>query len=305
MKTLRIWLVVLALGFVFPVHGQSAAQVPASVSENVSTNDPVVIRLGQGEVYRLSDVQAYGRRRVDLLAFLKSQTAFPLVVQEFAMTRALVLEGERLQEPRGEVGPEGDPRLDDAFALAVYRKIAGSCSEPKTEDDARRFYDETPQAFQLPIQMRLSRIVLPAESAMDGFPAEMWLGLQANAAAMGSARFDALVERARRAHPNLRQGDLGWILLEGDQPLIKALATAQAGEMVGPVRDGDYWYLLQVQARREAQLLPWEAVRHQAARRAVQYCRETQRERVKAELFQRYAVQIDDKALRALGATGN
>lgn len=300
-----MWPVALALGFIFSVHAQSVGQAASSAPESISTNDPVVIQLGQGEVYRLSDVQAYGRRRADLVPLLKSQTAFPLVMREFAMTRALVLEGERLQEPRGEVPPGVDPRLDDGFALSVYRKIAGSCSEPKTEEDARRFYDETPQAFQLPIQMRLSRIVLPADSAMDGFPAEMWLGLQANAAAMGSARFDALVERARRAHPDLRQGDLGWILLEGDQPLIKALATAQAGEMVGPVRDGDHWYLLQVQARREAQLLPWEAVRHQAARRALQYCRDTQRERVKTELFQRYAVQIDDKALRALGATGN
>lgn len=290
--------VVWAQGAVQPVPVQPQAAQPAE--------DPVLIRLGAQEVFRYSDVQAYGRRRADLVPLLKSQTGFPMVVQEMAMTRALVLEGERLQVPRGSSPEPGvDTRLDDLYALGVYRKIAGDCAEPKTEADARRFYDENPQAFHLPVQLQLRRVVLPADATIDGFSADMWLGLQARAAAMGSARFEALVERARQAAPNLRQGDLGWVLLEGEQPLMKALRTAKAGEMVGPVRDGDYWYLLQVQARREAQQLPWESVRHQAAWRAVQYCRETQRERVKTSLFQRYGVQIDDKALRALGATGN
>ncbi|MCS6810602.1 MAG: peptidylprolyl isomerase [Tepidimonas sp.] len=268
----------------------------------------VMIRLAGGEEIRVSDIRKYAQRRTDLKALLNTPTGWSSLVEEIAMTRALVLEGERRQEKRsGDIDPNIDPRFDDIYALAVYRKIAGECKAPVGDAEARQYYDANPQAFKIPAQARIERVILPKALMLDKFPAEQWLGLQARAVAMSSARFEALIQRATEAAPDLRQGDLGWISLEGAeaQPVLGAIQNAGKGGLVGPLGEGDYVYLLHVKDWRDAQLLPWEFVKHQVPTRAVQYCRETQRERVKTELFKRYEVQIDGKALRAVGATGN
>lgn len=288
-------------------HDVAPSVATASAVAQQSDGDPVFIRIGQHERIRASEVRAYAQRRADLRALLNTPTGVAMLAEELALTRALVLEGERRQQPRANETPPGvDPRFDDVYALAVYRAMTDECHAPAGESAARQFYDTHPQAFQLPAQARIERIVLPLRATLDKFPAEQWLGLQARAVAMSSARFEAVLERAKEAAPDLRQGDVGWVRLEGaeGQPLLGAIVQAGKGGMVGPVVDGDYVYLLRVTDWRDAQVLPWDSVKHQASTRAVQYCRETQRQRVKAELFQRHGVQIDDKALRALGALG-
>lgn len=281
------------------------AQQPAQLSiiaPPPPADNPVLWRVGVKEEYRLTDVQAYGKRRTDLVSLLKSTEGLAMVVQEMAMTRALVLEGEKTNEFRDATEPGTNKDLDDIYALRVYKNVAGTCPEPTTEQESRAYYDQNPQAFVLPVQVKLSRVMLPANALADKMPAEMWMGLQASAVAMGSARFDALVERGRAISPELKQGDLGWVRLEGDQPLIKALTTAKEGELLGPIRDGDFLYLLQVQQRREKIKLPFDTVRHQVPMRAVEYCRETERNRVRTTLFSQYGIEVDTKAIRNLGA---
>jgi hypothetical protein len=303
--TLGMSLVFLA-GLASPVWAQSPGVAPAegAVVARQEAEDPVLVRIGQHEVIRASDVRDYARRRTDLRALLNTPTGQALLIEEIAMTRALVLEGERRQEPRaGEPVPGIDSRFDDVYALAVYRKVAGECKAPGSEAEALQYYEAHPQAFQLPAQARIERIILPRNLTLDKFPAELWLGLQARAVATSNARFEALIERAAEAAPDLRQGDLGWVQLEvaERQPILGAVQSAGIGGVVGPFVEGDYVYLLRVTDWRDAQVLPWEVVKHQVRTRAVQYCRETQRERVKTDLFQRYGVQIDKKALQARG----
>lgn len=287
------------------------AQVPVPPNggaDRAVNEDPVLVRLGEQDLIRASDVRAYAQRRIDMRPLLTTPHGVRALVDEIAMTRTLVLEGERLKEPRAsETAPGIDPRFDDIYALAVYRKIAGECQAPADEVQARKYFDEHPQAFTLPAQARVERIILPKTLELDKFPAELWLGLQARAVATSGARFEALVQRAAEAAPALRQGDLGWMPLQGAdrEPVLAALQSAGRGGLVGPLVEGDYVYLLRVADWRDAQKLPWDAVKHQVPTRAVQYCRETQRERVKTDLFQRYRVQIDDQALRALKVVGS
>lgn len=301
--TLCICLIVLASWAVAssaqPSNGGPAAQAAVIQADH---SDPVLIRIGQQEVIRVSDVRTYAQRRADLRALLNTPTGLRTLVQEIAMTRVLVLEGERRQEPRAtHTVPDIDPRFDDIYALAVYRKIAGECKAPADESEARRYYDTHPQAFLLPAQARIERVILPKEAILDKFPAQQWLGLQARAIMMSGARFEALVKRAENAAPELQQGDLGWVRLEGaeQQPLLGAVQSAGKGGLVGPLVEGDYVYLLRVADWRDAQLLPWDSIKHQVPRRAVEYCRETQRQTVKHELFDRFAVVIDNQAIGA------
>ena len=274
---------------------QASTVTPPSNSEN-----PVIFRVGAKEEYRFSDVKAYGMRRTDLVPLLKSTEGIAMVAQEMAMTRALVLEGEKSNVVRDSTQVTSDIEIDDVYALRVYRNVAGTCPEPSTELESKAYYDQNPLAFTLPVQVSINRVILPVSAQPDKFSAEMWLGLQARAVALGSARFEALVDRARGISPELKQGDLGWVLLEGDQPIVKALAVAKEGEMLGPVRDGDFFYLLQVQKRREKSLLSFDTVRHQVPRRAVEYCRETQKTRVKSTLFSKHGIDIDSNAIRKL-----
>lgn len=309
LQSLTIFLIT-AVALASPVLAQSPAEAKAAagVGASQAADDPVLVRIGLQDVIRASEVRSYAQRRADLRALLNTPAGWGMLVDEIAMTRSLVLEGERRQEHRSsDADPNIDPRFDDVYALAIYRKIAGECKAPVGDAEARQYYDANPQAFKLPAQARIERIILPKSLTLDKFPAEQWLGLQARAVAMSNARFDALIKRAAEAAPDLRQGDLGWIRLEGveHQPVLGAIQSAGKGGLVGPLVEGEYVYLLQVTDWRDAQLLPWDVVKHQVPTRALQYCRDTQRERVKTELFQRYAVQIDDKALRALGATGN
>ena len=289
--------------------GNGSAADAVAVQSGVT--DPVLIRVGAQEAIRASDVRACAQRRADLRALLNTPTGMRMLVEEMAMTRVLVLEGERRQEPRAtETAPDTDPRFDDIYALAVYRKVAGECKAPAGESEARQYYDAHPQAFQLPAQARIERIILPKEATLDKFPALQWLGLQARAVMTSGARFEALIERAKGAAPDLRQGDLGWVRLDdaAQQPLLGAIQSAGKGGLIGPVEEGDYVYLLRVADWRDARQLPWESIKHQVPRRAVEYGRETQRQAVKRELFDRFGVVIDHKALQTLfhmpGMTG-
>jgi hypothetical protein len=296
-----VLIVALAIGFTDAPHAQTVSAPAASAA---ATADPVFVRVGPQEVIRASDVKAYALRRTDLRALLNTPTGVAQLVKEIAMTRALVLEGERLGEPRaGDRPADIDPRFDDIYALAVYRKLAGDCPAPQGEAQARAYFDAHPEAFTLPPQARVERIVLPQSATLDKFPAMQWLGLQAQAVAKSGARFDALVRRAQEAAPDLRQGDLGWITLEGaeQEPLLGAIREAGPGGLVGPVIDGQYVYLLRVADFRPAQRLSWEAVKHQVPTRAVQYCRETARNRVQRELFDRFQIVIDSRAIEGSG----
>ena len=293
------------VGWAMPVSAQPTHQewaAGATVAQS-DTSDPVLIRVGAQETVRASDVRAYAQKRTDLRALLNTPTGLGMLLEEIALTRVLVLEGERRQEPRADqTAPDIDPRFDDIYALAVYRKVAGECKAPAGESEARQYYDAHPQAFQLPAQARIERIILPKEATLDKFPALQWLGLQARAVMTSGARFEALIERAKGAAPDLRQGDLGWVRLDdaAQQPLLGAIQSAGKGGLVGPVEEGDYVYLLRVADWRDARQLSWESVKHQVPRRAVEYCRETQRQAVKRELFDRFGVVIDHKALQTL-----
>ena len=96
-------------------------------------------------------------------------------------------------------------------------------------------------------------------------------------------------------------GDIGWIPLEDDSHLVmKALKTVAQGEMLGPIQDGELAYLFLVTQRREQRALTWEQAKSFAATRAEEYCRTQSHTQVRDTLFEKYGVQIDREAIRAL-----
>jgi len=258
----------------------------------------VLARLGNGETITEQDFNQYLGRRVDLKPAGRNASGATMVVQEMAMARALALEGQDLGVPRG--AGKANERFDDVYALAVYNRISPACEAPKSEAAARDFYDKNPKAFTVPTSVRLGRIMLPVGARVDDEHAGIWLMNQVQPIGAGGQKFEDVAAKAQKAYQLETQGDLGWVGLSDDNQILRALADANQGDMVGPVKDGDFVYLFKINGKRPAQLVPWADASAVAAKRAVSYCREQTRIDVQARLFKKYDVQLDDKAVRGL-----
>ncbi|MBL7088003.1 MAG: peptidyl-prolyl cis-trans isomerase [Acidovorax sp.] len=220
------------------------------------------------------------------------------------MTRVLVLEGERLKLPR-KLADGVLQRFDDVYGLSVYKNQAPACEPPASEQEARQYYDAHPEAFVLPPQARVERIILPAATEIGGGSAMAWLQDQARAVAQGQRKFALVAMRAQGEYSLDTQGDLGWLTLDGDHTLMRALQTVKAGEMLGPVQEGDYVYLFSVLQKREARQLSWDESKSFAVSRAASHCRQEAQIRIRTDLFKRYGVEIDRAAIREFTTGAN
>ena len=275
-----------------------------SVWAQPATAKPLA-RLADGEVVSEQDLSDYLDRRIDLRQIARNAWGVEGVVQEMAMTRVLVLEGLRLKFPRKAEDGVPPLRFDDIYGLAVYKKQAPACEAPANEQEARQYYDTHPQAFVLPAQARVERIILPIATEIGGGSAMAWLQDQARAVIQGKRKFGVVALRAQGEYSLDAQGDLGWITLDGDHTIMRALKTVKAGELLGPVQDDEFVYLFSVLQKREARQLSWDEVKSFAVSRAVSHCRQEAQTQMRAELFKRYGVEIDRAAIRELMAKAN
>lgn len=282
----------------------AAALLSMALGAAVAQTGGPLARFTNGETVSSQDLSNYLARRVDLRQIARNSLGVEGVVQEMAMTRALVLEGERLKMPR-KTGEGTRDRFDDVYGLAVYNRLAPVCEAPATAEDARKYFDANPDAFLLPAQARVERIILPASSEIGAVSAMAWLQDQARAVIQGKRVFGLVALRAKGEYSLEAQGDLGWITLEGDHTLMRALQTVKAGELLGPVQDGDFVYLFSVVQKREARQLSWEDAKSFASNRAVSHCRQQAQSRIRSDLFSRYGVEIDRSAIRELMARAN
>lgn len=257
-----------------------------------------LVTLANGEKITEEDLSEQLARRVDLRGSARNSWGVENVLREMAMTRALMHEGEKMGEPRLE--DRKHLRFDDAYALAILKKVSPACDAPADAAAARKYYDEHPEAFQVPPMARLSRVMLPKDTMLEGEPAGGWLLMQAQAIASGAKKLDEVARQAEAVHKIDPQGDLGWVTLVDEIPILRALAGAQQGELVGPVPEGDFIYLFHVAAKRESRTLAWEDVAASAAKRAVVFCREQSNKQLQEQLFKKYGVVLNQPAIREL-----
>lgn len=257
-----------------------------------------LVQLKSGEVITSSDLSQYLERRVDLRASSRSKWGVEQVLREMAMGRALVQEGERLGEKR-QPGKEGD-RFDDAYAMSVFRKLMPPCDPPADAAAARKFFDENPQAFRVPPMARLNRVMLPASETVDGMAAMDWMMAQAKLIASGAQPFETMAKRVEGIYRLEAQGDIGWAVLVDENVILRTLAAAKQGDMVGPVREGDFVYLFSIDDKRDSRQLAWDEVAVSAAARAVNYCRQTATRKLEQDLLAKYGVVMNSAAISGL-----
>ena len=280
----RLWAMALGLSIV--------ATVSAQVSQPLA-------RLSNGEIITSQDVESYLASRPDLRQVARNAWGAEQAVGEMALTRVLMLEGQQ----RGIVrrNTQTEERFDNVYGMDVLRQQLPQCVKPADEKEARAYFDAHPKAFITPIQVRVQRIMLPVKTQVAGQASMAWLQDRAQAIASGGVKFAAVAEQAQAVYNLETHGDIGWIPLEDDSHLVmKALKTVAQGEMLGPVQDGELAYLFLVTQRREQRALTWEQAKSFAATRAEEYCRTQSHAQVRESLFQKYGVQIDREAIRAL-----
>lgn len=272
--------------------------IAASAFAGATANAADLAKFSNGEVITDADLSGYVFRRADLRAPARNKWGAEKILREMAMTRALVREGEQLQMPRS--AEKVAERFDDVYAHAVFKRLSPRCDPPENAQAARKFFDENPQAFTVPTMARLNRVMLPATEKVDGKPATDWLMGEAKEIAAGSQNFDDVVAQADKVYKLEAQGDLGWVVIPEENAIMRAIAGAKQGDMVGPVRDGDFVYLFSIQGKRESRQLTWDEAAVTASTRAVGYCRQQAAEKLESELFAKYGVQFDSAAVGAL-----
>jgi len=269
----------------------------SSTALAVASSGKPLARMANGELIGEQDLADYLERRMDLRGIARNVWGVEQVVREMALTRVLNLEGESLGIPRSG-GGEATLRFDDAYGLGVQSKQEPVCERPANDREARKYFDENPQAFMVPAQARVQRMMLPVTFEIEGRPAMEWLKAQAQAIDGGGVQFAKVAQRAQDVYTLEPQGDLGWIDLEGDNAIVASLRAAKAGAVLGPLREGDFSYLFQVVSQRPARQLTWDESRAFAATQAVSYCQSNGREQLRARLFKKYGVEIDGGAIR-------
>jgi hypothetical protein len=272
--------------------------VAAAAASAAVDNQAVLARIGAAETITAQDLSDYLDRRMDLRPARRNAYGVETILREMALTRTLGFEGDAMGVPR-RADADG-MRFDDVYAHAMYKKLAQACEPPADAAAARKYFEDHPQAFRVPPMARLSRIMLPATSTVDGEPALGWLFQQAQAIASGAAKLEDVADKAASVHKLDPQGDLGWVTLTDDAKILRALADAKQGELVGPVREGDFGYLFYIAAKRESRQLAWDEVATSVPKRAVTLCRQEANEKLRDTLFKKYSVEIDPKAIEQL-----
>jgi hypothetical protein len=254
--------------------------------------------IGDKEVVTETDVSEYLDLRTDLRSLSKNVWGVENIIREMTLTRALVLEGESKGISRQEGATPR--RFDDIYAHTVFQQLRPECAPPADEEATKKFFANNPKAFTIPPSARINRVMLPKSSTVDGEPAVGWLLNQIPTVGMNNKPFDDLVAKAKTVYNLDPQGDLGWVMLSDDIPLMRALAGAKEGDIVGPVNEGEFIYAFQIVSKREGRVLEWNEVAEMAANRAVRYCREQGDARISDEMVKKYGIEVDVEAIKAM-----
>lgn len=252
--------------------------------------DEALVGFSNGETITKDDLKKYVSRRPDLVLTLRSLHGVKNALQEMSFTRVLVLEGlERNIPNKSKVT---DDRFNDIYGFDVYKAITEPCIELKNPAEQRQFFQEHPEVFRVPPSARLERFMLPIHESIEGINAKSKLAEWRSRWLQNNITLDEIGSSASKIFNLEVQGDIGWITLSDEASIIKTVALARKGEMVGPVVDGDFVYLFFVRDKYESRQLTWEEIESDIVQTAFSYCKKNTKNKLEFRLFEKYKVEI-------------
>lgn len=260
--------------------------------------EQALVSFGNGEKITTEDVAVYLSRRVDLKGMARSANGVESILEEMVLSRALTLEGQAL----GLEPPQGKKieRFDDVYSLSVYQKIVEKCVAPQNDEERKNFYYTNPDVFRIPASVRLERIMLPSGEMIDGKLAGEILTDWYKTIVAGDGKFEDFAIQAEKYYALDVQGDLGWVNLSDDVPVMRILDNARQGQVVGPVTDGGYVYLFLIVKKNEARQLDFDDAKPDFKVRAEVFCRKQEKQKLRQKLFLKYSIVINSVAIKEI-----
>ncbi len=222
------------------------------------TPDPPVAHVG-GETLHLSDVAraAHARDPSTIGKTLDpASDIYKVSLQAAVDQRLLALEAQRLHLDR-------DPKVKRRLAAARDKVLGDAALDHEIEAQVgekalRALYDEELKQARPQYELHLVQIVMPTESEALAIKAQLAAG--ADFATLAQNRSTDMATR-------YSGGDFGWLAPSALPGAFgAAMATAQVGDVVGPLRHAGGFAILKVEARRDLPPPTFDQARPQLVR---------------------------------------
>ena len=275
-----------------------------------SQDNPVLVTI-EDQQYRLADFQRFIAENVVWQARVTSKEGVDAALTEFIDAGVFRREGLRTNFSAGA----GIKDTDAGYYYSVQYSLIGKCPVPN-EKELRAYYDANVEKFSTPPLVRTNRLVVPASATIKGQNAEDYLTSQLSDEKVKNIRFSQIKADLKSIvlPESIRQGDMGFKMLSDERTIVGTLdyqlAHANKGAVIGPVLQGEYFYLFEVTDRREPVMSEWDMVSQTRDVERVMHteCTRQRLEAVRKTLYERFNVKLNSEEidqLTPIGSIGN
>lgn len=176
--------------------------------------------------------------------------------------------------------------------MKLLLKLA-AVREPPSEDDLRRYYDETAEAYRQPPRVSLRHVFLSSDRRGERLRADAeTLFARVRSAAIAPEAAIALGDVFPLGHEMRGSSEQGLAKLLGAE-FARVAMTLPVRSWQGPIASAYGLHLVWVDAAKDSRLPEFDEVRRQVTQRYLAARRDAELDARMAELRRRYAVSID------------
>ena len=174
---------------------------------------------------------------------------------------------EEVEKQIAQMGMTMDD-LKGQIRTQMQIKVLMESQDPNTvvtEADAQKFYDENPQHFGKPAQVKASHILCGKRGITEAeFPAELEKIEAAQARLDAGEKFEDVAKDVSTCPSSANGGDLGFFGKgQMDPAFEKAAFETEPGQTTGIVKTSFGYHIIKVTAKNEAKVTPFEEVKDQ------------------------------------------
>lgn len=220
---------------------------------------------GLAQAYALKIKQRLARKLIDETLVRQKAEARNIKVDQTEISAALEafaasFPSQQMYRRHIAAYPGGEEGMNNTIALRLLKnRLSGADGlAPPTDDDAKRYYDEHRDAYQIPPHLTVQSIRLTLKS--DSTDEDKWALLKKAEQLQRKVREGkddfAVLARRHSQHASAHIGGyLGRVTQDTVAPqLWKALRTLKAGEISGVVETGEGFYILRLVSRNPARI---------------------------------------------------
>jgi peptidyl-prolyl cis-trans isomerase C len=293
---------------VAPDEVESEAPQPAETeaSNEAEAAAPANVRLPSG-VLAIVDDETIDVAEFERLAQPRAENAggpLPTQIKRDVLDQ-LVSQELLLAAARAE-GLDRDPEVRRAMVKLLLRRhvYPGADELEFTDEDARRYYDENLERYEMKAALKIEWILIRAGEDRSDDEARTELEEIRAKIVSDPDSFGELAQEHSEGFTPRRGGNLGYVTKKGrpglDPELVELAFGLEDGELSPVFRTAEGYNLIRVPGRREPKLRSFEAVKKSVLRGLKQRHLNALLDEYMAERRQVSVVQVDEEQLAAL-----